>query len=69
MIGERLQSAAGSPAGYGYLEHSQLQHLLLQPCGPVQPNTAQGKWCVWNIELEGALVLCCTEVRCDRLDI
>lgn len=49
-----------------YLKHSQVQHLLLQPCGPVQLDTAQGKWCIWNTtEVDEVYIL----VKYDMLDI
>lgn len=49
-----------------YLEHSQLQQLLLQLCGPVQLDTAQGKWWIWDTtEVDGVCIL----VKYDMLDI
>lgn len=41
-----------------HVRPTQLQHLLLHTCGPVQPSPAQGELCVWDIKLDGALILC-----------
>lgn len=55
MVCDRREAAVCSclSSRAWYLEHSQVQHPLLQPCGPVQLDTAQGKWCIWDTHWGG----------------
>lgn len=68
MVCDRREAAVCSclSSRAWYLEHSQVQHPLLQPCGPVQLNTAQDKWCIWDTtEVDGVYIL----VKYGMLDI
>lgn len=63
VTGERLQSQLTLQQGLvlGTFPSA------VSPCGPVQLDTARGKWCIWNTT--GVDGVSCILVKCDMLDI